>query len=239
MRLGGSWAGRRSRACLPMAAIALAVAALAGCGGRGRELRSTAGTATARTVVHGSPAAAPPTVKTGAELFDQNCRICHRLVRPLGALPWYERLHAPDLSRVRVPARRVRHLIVHGAGRMPAMYLRARQIHLIARYVALESHRPRNAPIDRRRRVHGIDVAGGRRLFQRSCGTCHALADARSPGDYGESLEVLKWSVRDVEPSLYTGLGLMPSVHLSMDEIERLARYVARNAGTNQPSAQR
>ncbi len=244
MQVGGSWVGRLSRACLLMATIGLVAAASAGCGDGSSADDAHTAARVARTAADQTPrqarqTVAMPEMKAGPELFDQNCDICHRLITPIGAAPWYERLHAPDLSQVHVSAARVRQMILHGSGRMPAMHLRARQIHLVARYVELESHRPRNGPVDRRRRVNGIDVPMGRRLFQGSCGTCHALADARSPGDYGESLEVLKWRVQDIEPSLYNGLGLMPSVHLSMAEIERLARYVARYAGTRKPSAQR
>jgi mono/diheme cytochrome c family protein len=238
MWVGESWRRRLSRACLLIVVVGLAIAAAAGCGdSESADEASATGTTATRTTADRARASAPET-KTGAELFDQNCDICHRLVVPIGAAPWYERLHAPDLSQRHVGAARVRRMILQGSGRMPALHLRARQIHLIARYVELESHRPRNAPVDRRRRVDGIAVARGRQLFQGSCGTCHALADARTPGDYGESLEVLEWRVQDIEPSLYYGLGLMPSVHLSMAEIERLARYVARHAGTRSPSAQ-
>ncbi len=76
----------------------------------------------------------------------------------------------------------------------------------------------------------------GRRLFVKDatppCALCHTLADAKAIANVGPSLDELKPEAPRVVQAVKTGLGAMPAYpQLSGEQIEALARYVARASG--------
>lgn len=91
--------------------------------------------------------------------------------------------------------------------------------------------------------IAGIGAARGaepddtaRRLFTRDatppCALCHTLADAGATGNVGPSLDELKPDAARVAQAVRTGFGAMPPYpKLSDDEVQALARYVARASG--------
>jgi mono/diheme cytochrome c family protein len=76
----------------------------------------------------------------------------------------------------------------------------------------------------------------GRELFVKgaapSCTICHALVDAGASGAIGPSLDELKPDAPRVVKALKTGIGQMPAYpQLSEEQVQALARYVARATG--------
>jgi mono/diheme cytochrome c family protein len=76
----------------------------------------------------------------------------------------------------------------------------------------------------------------GRQLFVKdatpSCAICHTLADAGASGAIGPSLDELKPDATRVVKALKTGIGQMPAYpQLSEEQVQALARYVARASG--------
>lgn len=82
----------------------------------------------------------------------------------------------------------------------------------------------------------GNDDDSGRQLFVKDatppCAICHTLADAGASGNIGPSLDELKPDAPRVIKVLKTGIGQMPAYpQLSDQQIQTIARYVARAAG--------
>ena len=80
----------------------------------------------------------------------------------------------------------------------------------------------------------GDDV--GRRLFTKDatppCALCHTLADAGATANVGPSLDELKPDAQRVMQAVKAGIGAMPAyTQLSAEQIQSLARYVARASG--------
>jgi cytochrome c6 len=76
----------------------------------------------------------------------------------------------------------------------------------------------------------------GRRLFVKDatppCALCHVLADAGSKANVGPSLDELKPDAQRVTQAVKAGIGAMPAYpQLSGEQIQALARYVARASG--------
>ena len=76
----------------------------------------------------------------------------------------------------------------------------------------------------------------GRQLFLKdaapSCAICHTLAEAGASGAIGPSLDELKPDAARVVNALKTGIGQMPAYpQLSEEQVQALARYVARASG--------
>lgn len=76
----------------------------------------------------------------------------------------------------------------------------------------------------------------GRQLFVKdatpACAICHTLADAGASGAIGPSLDELKPDAPRVVSALRTGIGQMPAYpQLSEEQVQALARYVARATG--------
>lgn len=76
----------------------------------------------------------------------------------------------------------------------------------------------------------------GKQLFVKdatpSCGICHTLSDAGTSGTIGPSLDELKPDAPRVVKVLKTGIGQMPAYpQLSEEQVQALARYVARASG--------
>ena len=78
----------------------------------------------------------------------------------------------------------------------------------------------------------------GRRVFTEisrpTCTTCHTLADAGAAGMVGPNLDQLKPDTLRVAAAVTNGLGIMPAQgdHLTPEQIQAVAHYVARVAGT-------
>jgi mono/diheme cytochrome c family protein len=77
----------------------------------------------------------------------------------------------------------------------------------------------------------------GKQLFLKDatppCAVCHTLSDAGATGAVGPSLDELKPDVQRVVQALKTGVGVMPAyTQLSADDMQAIARYVARATGT-------
>ena len=80
----------------------------------------------------------------------------------------------------------------------------------------------------------GDDV--GRRLFTKDatppCALCHTLADAGATANVGPSLDELKPDAQRVMQAVKAGIGAMQAyTQLSAEQIQSLARYVARASG--------
>jgi len=81
------------------------------------------------------------------------------------------------------------------------------------------------------------DDVQGRKLFTETavpaCAVCHTLAAAGATGAVGPPLDELKPDAARVATALRNGVGSMPSYKatLSEQQIELLARYVARASG--------
>lgn len=81
----------------------------------------------------------------------------------------------------------------------------------------------------------------GRKLFQTdaepACAICHTLADAGTKGKIGPVLDVLKPNEERVLNALKNGKGGMPPFvdHLTVDQMNILARYVSIVTGGNKP----
>lgn len=81
----------------------------------------------------------------------------------------------------------------------------------------------------------------GRELFTAKavppCATCHTLAAAGSSGEIGPVLDELKPDAARVRRVLQSGLGVMPSYAGRLDaaDIEALAQFVSRSAGSAKP----
>ena len=76
----------------------------------------------------------------------------------------------------------------------------------------------------------------GRRLFVKDatppCALCHTLADAGATANVGPSLDELKPDAQRVTQAVKAGIGAMPAyTQLSGEQIQALARYVARASG--------
>ena len=76
----------------------------------------------------------------------------------------------------------------------------------------------------------------GRRLFTKDatppCALCHTLADAGATANVGPSLDELKPDAQRVMQAVKAGIGAMPAyTQLSAEQIQTLARYVARASG--------
>ena len=79
----------------------------------------------------------------------------------------------------------------------------------------------------------------GRKVFtelaQPSCALCHTLQGAGAEGTLGPSLDELKPDKARALQALRQGVGVMPSYadKLTPEQIEAVAEYVARAAGTH------
>ncbi len=91
--------------------------------------------------------------------------------------------------------------------------------------------------------AHAADAADqlalGKKLFTQAvpaCAVCHTLKDAGSEGAVGPVLDELKPDAARVVNALRNGLGNMPSYKdtLSEDQMQALARYVAKASGSAQ-----
>ena len=76
----------------------------------------------------------------------------------------------------------------------------------------------------------------GRQLFVKDatppCALCHTLADAGATANVGPSLDELKPDAQRVAQAVKAGIGAMPPyTQLSGEQIQALARYVARASG--------
>ena len=70
-------------------------------------------------------------------------------------------------------------------------------------------------------------------LFGHTCATCHTLAAAGATGGIGPNLDEIKPTRQRVRDQIQTGSlsGAMPANLLQGDEADRVAAYVATNAG--------
>ena len=66
------------------------------------------------------------------------------------------------------------------------------------------------------------------------CALCHTLADAKATGNVGPSLDELKPDAPRVVQAVRAGIGAMPPYpQLSEQQVQALARYVARASGAS------
>lgn len=82
----------------------------------------------------------------------------------------------------------------------------------------------------------GAGDDAGRRLFVKdatpACALCHTLADAGATANVGPSLDELKPDAQRVTKAVKEGFGAMPAYNqLSHEQVQTLARYVARASG--------
>jgi cytochrome c551 len=67
----------------------------------------------------------------------------------------------------------------------------------------------------------------GKQLFVPSCGSCHTLADARTGGSSGPSLDEHPWRAVTVREVIASGPGLMPAELATGADADAIAAYVA------------
>ena len=67
--------------------------------------------------------------------------------------------------------------------------------------------------------------------FATTCGGCHRLAAANTNGQVGPDLDQLKPSAEQVRQAIEQGPSVMPENLLRGAEADRVAQYVADNAG--------
>lgn len=64
------------------------------------------------------------------------------------------------------------------------------------------------------------------------CAICHTLADAKSAGEVGPSLDELKPDAERVTAAVTNGIGVMPAFEtLTKEQIDAVALYVSAVAG--------
>ena len=85
-------------------------------------------------------------------------------------------------------------------------------------------------------RADAASLALGRALFtehaEPQCAVCHTLADAKSSGEVGPVLDVLKPDAGRVTAAVTNGIGIMPAYDsLTPAQIEAVALYVSTVAG--------
>ncbi len=83
-----------------------------------------------------------------------------------------------------------------------------------------------------------IDTGAARQLFQTTCRSCHALADAKAAGVFGPDLDLLQPDPTVVRRAIENGPGPMPADLLSGDDADLVARYVGEVAGTGGPDVE-
>lgn len=76
-----------------------------------------------------------------------------------------------------------------------------------------------------------VDEERGRALFQKTCRSCHSLADARAAGVFGPDLDLLQPDAERVREQIDEGGGGMPADLLEGEDADLVARYVAEVAG--------
>lgn len=81
-----------------------------------------------------------------------------------------------------------------------------------------------------------IDVGAARAEFQKTCKSCHTLADAEANGMFGPDLDMLQPSREQVLQQIKNGGGGMPAGLLTGDDAELVADYVAQVAGAQASS---
>ena len=69
-------------------------------------------------------------------------------------------------------------------------------------------------------------------LEQGNCAACHTLADAKSNGEIGPNLNLIKPDITRIISAVTNGIGVMPPYEgvLSTEEIEAVAHYVSISA---------
>ena len=74
----------------------------------------------------------------------------------------------------------------------------------------------------------------GKEIFleKANCAQCHALSDAKSNGDIGPNLNLIKPSLETVIMAVTNGIGVMPAYDgiLSSSEIKAVAKYVSEKS---------
>ena len=70
----------------------------------------------------------------------------------------------------------------------------------------------------------GMDIYNNKAM----CGTCHTLKNARSIGDIGPNLDMLKPQIAQIIYAVTNGIGVMPPWEgiLTKEEIEAVAYYI-------------
>jgi outer membrane protein assembly factor BamB len=83
-----------------------------------------------------------------------------------------------------------------------------------------------------------VNITVGKTAFSTNCASCHTLSEAGTTGTVGPNLDQLKPSKSVVEKQVTQGGGGMPAFKgtLSKTEIESVAEYVAKAAGTGNDS---
>ena len=72
--------------------------------------------------------------------------------------------------------------------------------------------------------ILGLDIFNNKA----TCGTCHTLQSARSSGNIGPNLDILKPQIAQIINAVTNGIGVMPPWEgiLTEEEIEAVAYYV-------------
>ncbi|MGH3040640.1 MAG: c-type cytochrome [Gaiellaceae bacterium] len=71
-----------------------------------------------------------------------------------------------------------------------------------------------------------------RRLFVEACGSCHTFTAAGSKGSVGPPLDDIELDAAAISKQIDAGAGAMPPDLLAGAQRERVARWIADNAGS-------
>ena len=77
----------------------------------------------------------------------------------------------------------------------------------------------------------GAQATTGEALFKGNCGSCHTLAAAGTNGSFGPNLDELKPDEQTVLTTIKNGPGPMPAGVVKGADAQKVATYVAENAG--------
>jgi cytochrome c6 len=92
---------------------------------------------------------------------------------------------------------------------------------------AVVAHDDKNAAVTP---VYGKSASGGgAQVFKGNCGSCHTLSAAGTTGQVGPNLDNISLSASEIESTVRSGRGAMPSFdgQLSGKQIAAVAAYVA------------
>jgi mono/diheme cytochrome c family protein len=78
----------------------------------------------------------------------------------------------------------------------------------------------------------GAQATTGEALFKGNCGSCHTLAAAGTNGSFGPNLDELKPDEQTVLTTIKNGPGPMPANVVKGADAQKVAAYVADNAGS-------
>jgi len=212
------------------AALALATAAVSGCGGESAREKAARAAAAARVRAKAREARL---VAAGRPVFVKHCASCHT-IEGRTAHPTFIESPIPNLDEVKPRLEYVRTRVESGGFDMPTIKgeLKEGEFEAVVAYVTAASGRNVVLP-----RVEASVLAQGEQVFRANCQRCHAIGGRRrtsEPTFPGTEFNFVKPSERLVMHQVLTGIREeMPSFRgkLSSAQVHAVAAYVTATAG--------